>query len=239
MSNIIRFVPPIGEPLGLDFRPGPQDQRVLLQLMSEGRTSFNGVVFDPTAVAGPHKELLQEANRRLLETVVDPKFMELATPLGFTESRATKLKWAGAQQHTLNSVSGTHGKDKVSHLADFVMELGFSSVIAPTHFIQSADDPWFGTDRSLTEQLRIELDRRGGREITIQYALALPGAIFADATERARVRDALDALPLDAVRLRIHPFGNDSGHVSLHATSNHLGTLCLLTFRSLRREQET
>lgn len=215
MSNVIRFVPPIGEPLGLDFRPGPQDQRVLLQLMSEGRTSFGGVIFDPIAVAGAHKELLQEANRRLLETVVDPKFMELATPLGFTESRATKLKWAGAQQHTLSSLSGAHGKDKVSHLADFVMELGFSSVIAPTHFIEGGDDPWFGADQRLTEQLRVELDRRGGREITVQYALALPGAVFADATQRAKIIDALQGLSVDAVRLRIHPFGNDSGRVSL------------------------
>jgi hypothetical protein len=215
VTNVVRFVPPLGEPLGLDFRPGPQDQRVLLQLISEGRTSFSGVVLDPTAADGPHKELLEEANRRFLETVLDPRFMELATPLGFTDSRATKLKWAGARQHTLDSLSRSNGRDKVAHLADFVMELGFSSVIAPTHFIQGADDPWFDTDQRLTEELRVALDRRGGREVTIQYALALSGAVFADATQRGQISDALLELPLDAVRMRIHPFGNNSGHVSL------------------------
>src|SRR6266516_7301622 len=84
VTNVVRFVPPISEPLCLDFRPGPQDQRVLLQLMSEGRTSFNGVVLDPVAAEGPHKELLQELNRRFFETILDPRFMELATPQGFT-----------------------------------------------------------------------------------------------------------------------------------------------------------
>jgi hypothetical protein len=215
VTNVVRFVPPIGEPLGLEFRPGPQDQRVLPQLMSEGRTSFNGLVLDPTAAEGAHKELREEANRRFLETVLDPRFMELATPVGFTETRATRLKWAGARQHTIDNLSGTSGKDKIAHLADFVMELGFSSVIAPTHFIQGANDPWFGTDQRLTEDLRLALDRRGGREVTLQYALALPGATFADATQRDEITDALRELPLDAVRLRIHPFGNDSGHVSL------------------------
>jgi hypothetical protein len=215
VTNVVRFAPRIGEPLGLDFRPGPQDHRILLQLISEGRTSFTGVVFDPTAGDGAHKELLQEANRRSLETVLDPRFMELATPLGFTDSRATKLKWAGARQHTLDSLSRSNGTDKVAHLADFVMELGFSSVIAPTHFIEGAADPWFDTDQRLTEELRVALDRRGGHEVTIQYALAIHGAVFADATQRSQITDALLDLPLDAVRLRIHPFGNNSGHVSL------------------------
>jgi hypothetical protein len=183
--------------------------------MSEGRTSFNGVVLDPVAAEGPHKELLQEVNRRFLETILDPRFMELATPQGFTESRATKLKWAGTKQHTLGNLAGTAGKDKIAQLADFVMEIGFSSVIAPTHFIQGVADPWFATDQRLTEELRLALDRRGGQEVTLQYALALSGAVFADAAERDGIRNALEELPLDAVRLRIHPFGNGSGHVSL------------------------
>jgi hypothetical protein len=188
---------------------------VLLQLLSEDRTSFNGVVFDPVAAESAHKELRQELNRRFLETVLDPRFMELATPQGFTESRATKLTWAGKRQHTLTDLAGTAGKDKVAQLADFVMEGGFSSVIAPTHFIQGSSDPWFKTDQRLTEELRLALDRRGGREVTLQYALALPGAVFADAAERGAIRDALQELSFDALRLRIHPFGNDSGHVSL------------------------
>jgi hypothetical protein len=215
VTNVVRFVPPIGEPLGLEFRPGPQDQRVLLQLLSEGRTTFNGVVFDPLAAEGPHEELRQEVNRVFLETVLDPRFMELATPQGFIESRALRLKWAGTRQHTVADLAGRTGRDKIAHLADFVMELEFSSVIAPTHFIQNSSDPWFATDQRLTEELRFALDSRGGREVTLQYALALPGTVFGEATVRTALRNGLEDLPIDALRLRVHPFGNNSGHVSL------------------------
>jgi len=188
VTNVVRFAPRIGEPLGLDFRPGPQDHRILLQLMSEGRTSFTGVVFDPTAGDGAHKELLQEANRRSLETVLDPRFMELATPLGLPTVARRNSNGRGRDTQ-LDSLSRSNGTDKVAHLADFVMELGFSSVIAPTHFIEGAADPWFDTDQRLTEELRVALDRRGGHEGTIQYALAIHGLVFADATQRSQITD--------------------------------------------------
>jgi len=215
MVNVVRFSPPLGEPLGLDFRPGPMDHTVLLQLVSEGRTGFNGVVFDPVAAEGPHKELLEEANGRYLETVLDPKFMELATPVGFTETRAAKVPWAGTEQHTPATLSGMAGRAKAQRLADFVARLGFSSVITPCHFIYGAEDPLFPVDLRLTEELRFALDRAGAQDVTLQYPLALPGTVFANASARTAIMQALRQLPIDAVRLRVHPFGNNSGHVSL------------------------
>jgi len=215
MANVVRFSPRLDEPLALEFRPGPSDHNVLLQLLSEGRTAFNGIVFDPIGAQGAQEELRKEANRRLLETVLDPRFMELATPVGFTETRAAKLTWAGAEQHTPENLVGVLGRTKVEYLADFVVELGFSSVLAPSHFIQGPADPFFTVDLRLTEHLRLALDARGAGEVTIQYPLALPSTVFNDEHARTVLIREVRELPIDAVRLRVHPFGNHSGHVAL------------------------
>jgi hypothetical protein len=141
--------------------------------------------------------------------------MELGTPVGFTESRAQRLAWASDGQHRLANLSGEAGRRKVQLLADYATRMKFSSIIAPTHFVQDAADPLFGIDQRLTEELRRALDQRAGRDITIQYALAVPSAAFYDEGQRASFKAAISHLPVDSLRLRIHPFGNSSGHVSL------------------------
>ena len=78
-----RLIRPLPDPLGLYFRPAYGDHRVLLALLAEGRSALTGIVFEPTWDSR-HEELCAEINRRTLESVLDTRAMELATPGGFT-----------------------------------------------------------------------------------------------------------------------------------------------------------
>src|SRR4051812_46607700 len=106
---ILRLVRPVSEPLGLFLRPGHNDHRVLSQLLSEGRSSMTGVVFDPTLL-GPQEELRTEVRQRNLWAVLDPRLMELATPSGYTPRRAA-LPWAGKGPHRPQDLSGAGGQE--------------------------------------------------------------------------------------------------------------------------------
>src|SRR5712691_7378471 len=78
-----RLVRPVQEPLGLYLRPSRNDHRVLSQLLSEGKASISGIVFDPEYV-DTHEEIRTETTQRNLEAILDPRLMELATATGCT-----------------------------------------------------------------------------------------------------------------------------------------------------------
>src|SRR5438105_2114018 len=78
---LVRLIRPMTEPPDLFLPPGHDDHLVLSQLLSEGRSSMTGVVFDPTSL-GPQQELRNEVRQRNLWAVLDTRFMELARPNG-------------------------------------------------------------------------------------------------------------------------------------------------------------
>lgn len=93
---------------------------------------------------------------------------------------------------------------------DYVVEHGFTQIIAPTHVTDGANDPWIPVDTESTRRLRSYLDRRGGASVQIIYSLALPYAAFRDATQRRVVIEALKTVPINALWLRIDGFGSSS-----------------------------
>jgi len=99
-----RIVKPVEEPLGLYVQPGRLDHKVVSQLLSEDRAGMTGVIFDPTQ-NDIHEELRIEIGKRNLEAVLDPKMMELASPVGFTGQR-TNLPWAGEAMHVPADLRG-------------------------------------------------------------------------------------------------------------------------------------
>lgn len=72
---VVRLIRPATEPLGLFLRPGHTDHRVLSQILSEGRTSMTGVVFDPSFI-GPQEELRSEVRQRNLWAILDTRMMD-------------------------------------------------------------------------------------------------------------------------------------------------------------------
>lgn len=218
MPDKPRLLRPVGPPLGLYLRPGRNDHTPLTALMAENRANLTGLVLDP-CLADRHEDLRVEAAKRGLETVLDPRTVELSTVGGITRSGVPTLPWAGdALPHTPEMLDASTGDLLVQKITETVIKGKYSAVLAPTHYLAAgADGPWLEVDGHLTRRLRALLDACGLHEVCIYYPLATSAKVFRHATGRSRLRAALAALPVDAVWLRIHPFGTtSSGPLALH-----------------------
>jgi hypothetical protein len=205
----IRSLRPVPDALGSYLRPGYRDHKVLLQMLVEGRSIGTGLVADPCQ-AERQRDLLEEARRQGMETVLDPRSLELSTPGGFGRSGISALPWAAGSPHAPRDLSGAAGVRVVKELVGAVEDGAHSAVLAPTHYVQDAQDPWLDVDVELTWALRQELDRRALREVLIYYPLVARASLLREAAARAEVVARMAGLPVDAVWLRIHPFGTSS-----------------------------
>ena len=98
----------------------------------------------------------------------------------------------------------------MARLGDFVVEHGFTQVLAPTHLLQEAGDPWLARDIETTEWLRARLDRNGGTGISLIYSLAVPYSVFLNGTQRRSLIENLSGVPAAAVWLKVDRFGSSS-----------------------------
>jgi hypothetical protein len=185
--------------------------------MAENKANLSGLVLDP-CLRDRHDDLRVEAGQHELETVLDPRSVELSTVGGMTRSGVPELPWAGETlTHSPDLLEGSAGDVLIENIVAMVAEGKYSAVLAPTHYLAAgATGPWLDVDGRLTRKLRALLDACGLREVCIYYPLATSAKIFRDAAERALLRAALAVLPVDAVWLRIHPFGTtNSGPLAL------------------------
>jgi len=174
--------------------------------MAAGGAQCFGAVIDPT-LNRSHKEIREQLLSRKLDVILDPRTQAAATPGGFTES-LSELPWGGNAMHTLESFQGQEAHRRVSAIADFAVDNGYTQVIAPTHLLANATDPWLSTDVSNLRLLRQELDRRSkGADIPIIYSLALPYASFRSIEARSRIIHALSGEPIDALWLKVDGIG--------------------------------
>lgn len=212
MANVAQFPSPrivrsTPEPLGLYVRLGRNDHTEFLNLLATGDAGCFGTVFDPTYLKR-HQELQHQVLAHKLDAILDPRTQAAATPGGFTEALG-KLPWGLGRQHVTDDFKGNDGQQLVSALGDFVLEHGFTQVIAPTHLLRSAADDWLEIDVEVTEKLRNYLDKKSGAKVPIVYSLALTGAMLRDAEQRHEVINALRGLPINAVWLKVDGFGSD------------------------------
>lgn len=174
---------------------------------------MTGVVFDPTLV-GAQEELRIEVRQRNLWAILDTRLMELATPNGYTERRAS-LPWAGAAPHRPQDLSGAAGQAAAKAIVDFAGKYGFNGLLVGHYLEHGAQDTWFAIDVALLRELRRQLNIHGLDDVALYYTLAMPTSVFNVASKRAAIRVGLEGLDVDGLWLRIHPFGAASGHVTL------------------------
>lgn len=210
-----RLLRPVPDPLGLYIRAGRNDHGELLSMLSGGTPPGAGVVFDPSQLKH-HGELLRAVQDRRLDAILDPRTQPLATIGGHSLSLA-KLPWASDRPHGVQDFVDVQGRRVVRSIAKFVVANGFSQVIAPTHLIASIDDGWWDVDRSLTEMLRVDLDREGAVDVPIIYSLAIPYALFRDAHVRHELVEGLKSLPITTLWLQLDGFGSDSSATAVRA----------------------
>ena len=204
----IRLLRPVGEPLGLYLRPGRNDHVVLGQALVGGQGNLSGFVFDP-CLEKRHKELRETVVDRKLEAVLDPRSVELSTEGGLSRKGMAGLPWSlgGLEPQSPRQLE-KQGDRFIEKLAAHVIDRGYSAVLAPAHYRANARDDWGAVDCALTWALRTALDEAGAGEVPIYYPLISNGPSLGSWDERRRFKDQIGNLPIDAVWLRVHPFGS-------------------------------
>jgi hypothetical protein len=180
-------------------------------MLEAGFGSYSGFVFDP-CLEGRHRDLREAAVEKKLEAILDPRSVDLATEGGIGRSGVSALAWSLETHapHTPSQLEASR-KDFAERIAKHVIENGYTAVLAPSHYITGSQDEWCAVDQALTKELRQALDSSGGSAIPIYYPLIVSGVALRSWAERRRLKTHLASLPIDAVWLRVHPFGADSG----------------------------
>jgi hypothetical protein len=214
VSPQLQLLPPLRPPLGLYVRPGRNDHVVLQQLIVEGRAP-TGLVFE-ARLGNRHEDLWQTAADAGIDTVLDTNTQELWSVGGRSLSGVMELPWALVAEAADPALRGKAGDELVSRIASYVRQCGFTSVLAPTHYLAGPSDTHFQADVLLARKLRRALDDFGLATTPIYYPLTLPAATLSDSSARDTAVRRLMHLDIDALWLRFHPFGtNASGPVAL------------------------
>ncbi len=188
------------------LRVGHTGHRKLWELHAAGRLNFNRFVFDAAHI-DEQVDLLKALKASGCEIVLDPNFAETAV-LGRFESSVRKLPWANVNAPWKASDFGRGSNFNPARLiAEFALQRGVDVVLAPGNLIESTDDSWWEVDRTLTEALRLELDRSGGSQIAIDYQVITTNGLIRDQKGRAQVVSAIENLPVENVWLKISGFG--------------------------------
>ncbi len=198
----LRAVP---DPLALWLRPGRMDHKRMLDMIAADDVACFGAVFDPV-LSGIHGELREQLLKQRLDAVLDPKTQPAATPGGYTEALGA-LPWGSKRPQVAGDFEGLSGRRLIVALGDFVLEKGFTQVMAPTHVLSGANDPWLEADIASTRQLRAYLDRKGGDRIPIIYSLALSYAAFRDRQQRQLLVQEMRTVPISEIWLKVDGFG--------------------------------
>lgn len=214
MSPQLKLLPPAKPSLGLYLRPGRNDHTVFQQLLAEDR-AVSGLVLD-ARLAQRHEGLRELLVDNGVHGVLDTDMMELATPGGSVLSGLESLPWAKFATASPSELRGSAGRILAAAIADFASRLEFSAVLVPAHLLTSASDEMFAADRAVANELRGALDARGASQVSVFYPLAISSRVLHDRTQRALIIERLKATELDALWLRIYPFGTStSGPIAL------------------------
>lgn len=214
MAEIIQLASPPRAVLYL--RPGRLAAAQLRDILAAHRQPCDGVVVDQT-IWSRQSDLVTLANAAGLETILDPRSLELASEGGRQRTGIAALPWYTSTLHTPEYFADAGNRlELVSEIAAFAVANKLSGVLSPTHFIQSADDPWLGPDDALTNDLRHSLDRRGGTAIRVYRPLYVHSAVARRSLEVQSLAARLANTPSDAIWLGVHPFGTShSGPLAL------------------------
>src|SRR5262249_52410296 len=141
-----------------------------------------------------------------IDAVMDTNIQELWSPGGRGLSGIQSLPWAShANARASSSVQALIGA-----LVDHMTFHGHTSILAPTHYLRDLGDPNLRLDIELAARLREGLDRGNLRDVRIYFPLSAPATSMRTRAARERLIHELAAAEIDALWLRLHPFGTST-----------------------------
>lgn len=189
------------EPLGWYLRPSYVDHRAIADALVGGSVGFNGVVFDPLN-DDRHSELRDLIVERDRDAILDPRTQEIGSTGGFNK-RLARLPWATDRPHTPSDFGDFNGRRIAESICSFAVEKGYTAVLAPTHYIGSANSEWLDVDVRTTAYLRHYLDRAGAGNVPIFYSLAVSYKAFRTPEERHAILRRLAGRPVECLWIKI------------------------------------
>jgi hypothetical protein len=205
-SQFPRAVRPLPDPLALYLRPGRNDQKPLLEFAATGDAAFHGVIFD-ASIHLFHKELLERTLAQRQDAVLDPRTQPLATEGGYSAALG-RLPWGGDRPHAPADFLEVAGRRRVGEIAAFALDRGYTQVMAPTHILSGANDPWLAIDVDNARHLRDALDSRNGMGVPLIYPLAIPYAAMRNRDELSAIVTAIQRVPAASLWLAVEGFGS-------------------------------
>lgn len=200
-----RVVRPAPEPLGWYVRPSHVDHRAISDAVAGGAVGLHGIVFDPLH-EDSHAELHNLMLERNRDAILDPRTQELGSVGGF-KGRMSKLSWALNRPHEPNDFDDVNARRIADAIAQYVVDKRYTAVLAPTHYIESANSPWLDVDVRSTRHLRTYLDRARAQNVPIFYSLAISYEAFRNADERTTILHKLIGLPIQSLWLKVSQSG--------------------------------
>jgi hypothetical protein len=214
-SRVLQPLRVVPDPLALWLRPGRVDHGGMLDMIASGDVACFGAVFDPV-LSSIHAELREQILKQRLDAVLDPKTQPAATPGGYTPALGA-LPWGLQRPHTLSDFEGISRRRLIGALGDFVLDKGFTQVIAPTHVLAAGDDPWLAVDIASTRHLREYFDRKRGGTVPIIYSLAVSYAAFRNKAQRRLLVQAMRSVPMSELWLKVDGFGSAATPTAVRA----------------------
>jgi hypothetical protein len=193
-------------PIGSFLRVGHTGHRKLEALTAASRLRFRRFVFDAAHV-DEQTDLLGTLKRAGCEIVLDPNAAEAATP-GRFGSAVSALPWSNADRPWEPSDFGrARNLDTAKAIAEFALRHGVDAVLAPTHCIEAIPSPWLAIDLRLCEELRHELDRVGGKHVSVDFQVITTNTLLKEAPARDTLIASIRHVPAENIWLRASGFG--------------------------------
>ena len=221
-ANVIQLPPDsvLRTPIGHVIRTGDTFYRKLERLHAEDRLPAGAVIVDASRVRF-QRQFVQALRDQRADISLDTKAAELSA-IGKFRGRAKEAPWAPVEEDRPlkpDDFKAGANIDLFGKIARLAIEVGVTSVMAPTHFLrQGGEDAWLLIDRESVLALRDALDREGGNRIGIDYPLILPHTFLPDEGHRKHLMAAICDLPIDNLVLRLSGFGADAGPLTIRRT---------------------
>jgi hypothetical protein len=197
------------------LRIGSNSHRQLEHLLAAGQLPLTRFVVDAGSF-DQQKELIAGLKQAGREIVLDTNVAELSV-IGRFRGTASKALWADPDSVLTEAHfrRGVNEFDVIGRIARFCVMQGVTRVLAPTHLLENAVDPWLTTDIASSELLRNALDIEGGKDIAIDYPLMILNATLTDAAQRRQLIQQIADTTCDSIWLRVSGFGAEATGVGI------------------------